>query len=52
MAWEKRGNRMYFYKSVRYGKRVRKIYFGGGVLGQIAEAAIGPREKGLGPGTK
>ena len=36
---------MNYYKSVRCGKRVRRTYFGGGVLGQIAEAAVGPRRE-------
>ena len=35
MGWEERRGRLYYYRSVREGKRVRKEYIGGGALGQI-----------------
>lgn len=36
MGWEQRRGRLYYYRSVRQGKRVRKEYVGGGTLGQLA----------------
>jgi len=36
MGWEERRGRLYYYRSVREGKRVRKEYVGGGALGQLA----------------
>ena len=36
MGWEERRGRLYYYRSVRKGKRVRKEYGGGGALGQLA----------------
>ena len=36
MGWEERRGRLYYYRSVRQGKRVRKEYVGGGTLGQLA----------------
>src|SRR5215203_4556098 len=36
MGWEERRGHQYYYRSVREGKRVRKEYAGGGVLGQLA----------------
>jgi len=35
MGWEERRGRLYYYRSVREGKRVRKEYIGSGALGQI-----------------
>src|SRR5215218_5118972 len=35
MGWEERRGRLYYYRSVREGKRVRKKYVGGGALGQL-----------------
>src|SRR5829696_9507470 len=35
MGWEERHGRLYYYRSVREGKRVRKEYVGGGALGQL-----------------
>ena len=35
MGWEERRGRLYYYRSVREGKRVRKEYGGGGALGQL-----------------
>ena len=36
MAWEKRGGRSYYYRSVRDGERVRKVYLGRGIFGELA----------------
>ena len=36
MAWEKRWNQRYYYRSVRVGKKVRKIYFGRGPEAECA----------------
>jgi hypothetical protein len=48
MAWEARhaGRQRYFYKSLRIGKRVKKVYFGRGAAGQVAaEAEVARRQK-------
>jgi hypothetical protein len=39
MAWEERGQQKYFYRSVRQGGRVMKVYYGGGEVGRLAAAA-------------
>jgi hypothetical protein len=36
MGWERHGERQYYYRSVRRGGRVTKVYCGGGALGRIA----------------
>jgi hypothetical protein len=36
MAWEKRGGQSYYYRSVRDGERVRKVYLGSGIFGELA----------------
>jgi hypothetical protein len=36
MAWEKRGDRSYYYRSVRDGEQVRKIYLGRDIFGELA----------------
>ena len=30
MAWEQRGEKRYYYRSVRNGKKVKKVYYGSG----------------------
>ena len=50
MAWEKRGtNGPYYYRAVRVNGRVRKIYYGKGLAGELAAnldaAAHRDREK-------
>jgi hypothetical protein len=36
MALEKRGDNLYYYRSVRNGEKVRKVYVGSGELARIA----------------
>lgn len=44
MAWEKRHKKqLYFYKSVRVGRRVKKVYCGSGASGRAAEKAEAAR---------
>ena len=43
MAWEQRGDRTYFYRSVRRGDRVSKEYYGGGDDGRLAAAVDAAR---------
>ena len=38
MAWERRGARTYYYRSVKRGRHVTKTYLGTGLLGELAEA--------------
>ena len=46
MAWEARGSRAYFYRSLRQGSKVRKVYLGAGdVAKQAAERAAGAKAK-------
>lgn len=46
MAWEKRRNRVYLYRSVRNGDKVRKVYVGSGPGAQeAAEADIRRRQE-------
>ena len=50
MAWERRGNKRYYYRSVRVGGKVKKTYFGNGPLAIAAaeemEVARLERERG------
>jgi hypothetical protein len=39
MAWETRGKRKYYYRSVRDNDRVRKVYYGTGYMGNLAASA-------------
>ncbi len=36
MAWEQRRDKRYYYKSVRCGKKVLKVYFGSGPAAEVA----------------
>jgi hypothetical protein len=36
MAWEKRGERSYFYRTIRHGGGWRRVYYGTGPVGQFA----------------
>ena len=36
MAWEQRGTKGYYYRSVRHGSRVTKTYLATGMLGMLA----------------
>jgi hypothetical protein len=36
MAWERRKNRRYYYRSIRDGPQVKRLYFGAGAAGQRA----------------
>jgi hypothetical protein len=36
MAWEKRGGKLYYYRSVRRGDKVQKVYLGTGIFGELA----------------
>jgi hypothetical protein len=36
MAWEKHGERTYFYRSVRRDGKVVKVYYGAGPVGRLA----------------
>jgi hypothetical protein len=39
MAWETRGGKKYFYRSIRQDGRVKKIYYGRGPVGTFAANA-------------
>src|SRR5437763_779615 len=39
MAWEKRGNRRYFYRSVRCDGKVKRLYCGTGDVGNLVASA-------------
>jgi hypothetical protein len=39
MAWDKHGERKYFYQSVRRNGKVHKTYFGAGQVGEMAAGA-------------
>ena len=38
MPWETRGKRKYFYRSVRDGTKVKRVYYGVGPLANLAAA--------------
>ena len=40
MAWERRGNKHYYYRSIRVGGKVKKIYFSNGPLAMAAAEAM------------
>jgi hypothetical protein len=40
MALENRGGRLYYYRSVRDGEKVRKVYEGSGELARIARERV------------
>jgi hypothetical protein len=49
MGWERRPNKLgvaYFYRSIRLGDRVKKVYYGRGEAGHEAAAALERRRKG------
>ena len=37
MAWEQRGTKQYYYRSVRHGSRVTRTYIASGTFGMLAE---------------
>jgi hypothetical protein len=37
MAWEKRGNREYFYRKERLGNKIKTVYVGRGELAALVE---------------
>ena len=45
MAWERRRNQRFFYKSVRVGGKVKKIYFGKGPVAELAAMAVEQRQR-------
>jgi hypothetical protein len=36
MAWERRGKKQFYYRSIRSGGKTKKVYCGGGALGRAA----------------
>src|SRR5262245_43776817 len=43
MAWVTRGNRRYYYQSIRVGRRITKVYLGSGPEADQAAAAVEQR---------
>jgi hypothetical protein len=35
MAWEKRGGKLYYYRSIRDGEQIRKEYVGSGEIAEV-----------------
>jgi len=35
-GWEKRGELLFYYRSVRHDGKTRKVFIGGGLVGQVA----------------
>ena len=44
MAWKRRGNRLYYYRIVREGKKVRAIYVGNGPNAETLHAEAERRQ--------
>ena len=45
MAWERRGGRAYYYRSVRVGERVKKEYLGSGEIAEVLAHADEARRR-------
>ena len=45
MAWERRAKSAYYYRSVRVGSSVTKVYCGGGAAGRAAAEADAARRR-------
>src|SRR5262245_7519073 len=45
MGWERHGKRTYYYRSLRSGTKVTKVYCGGGAVGRAAAEADAVRRQ-------